>query len=190
LLLALAAGCQRPAGEGQGPGGRPQWLGLNPAQESALGVHADREILAKSEVVRSGPEVDQVERVGRRIAHAAENPDLLREINLHEAGYRFDWEFHVLRDRQVNAFCLPGGTRYTTYAVHAGPTGPVNFENSQVKVQDLDNPMKLVLILLVIGVVAGIATAYIGLMFHHHCRHHEMLHLHGQHSRVPPRATV
>ncbi len=109
VLLALAAGCGRPSGEGQGPGGRSQWLGLSPAQEYALGVHAYRQILAKSEVVRSGPEVDQVERVGRRIAHAAQNPDLLREINLHEAGYRFDWAFHVLRDPQVNAFCLPGG---------------------------------------------------------------------------------
>ena len=32
-----------------------------------------------------------------------------REINLHLEGYRFDWQFNVLRDDQVNAFCLPGG---------------------------------------------------------------------------------
>ena len=24
-------------------------------------------------------------------------------------GYRFEWEVNVVRDRQINAFCLPGG---------------------------------------------------------------------------------
>jgi predicted Zn-dependent protease len=110
LLAALAAGCQRAGdGQGEGPGHRTQWLGLTPEQEYALGQQAYREILSKSEVVRGGPQVEQVTRVGQRIARAAENKDLQREINLHLAGYRFDWEFHVLRDRQVNAFCLPGG---------------------------------------------------------------------------------
>jgi predicted Zn-dependent protease len=112
-LAALAAGCQPPSGEGQGrgegPGHRTQWLDLSPEQEHALGVHAYRQILAKSRVVRGGPGVEQVQRVGRRIAQAAENKDLQREINLHLEGYRFDWEFNVLEDRQVNAFCLPGG---------------------------------------------------------------------------------
>jgi predicted Zn-dependent protease len=113
VLAALAAGCQPPGGgeqgRGEGPGHRTQWLGLSPEQEYSLGVHAYREILAKSDVVRSGPEVEQVRRVGRRIAGAAENVDLQHEINLHLEGYRFGWEFNVLRDPQVNAFCLPGG---------------------------------------------------------------------------------
>jgi predicted Zn-dependent protease len=86
---------------------------LTPQQEFELGDKAYREILSKykdkDDIVRHGPEVDQVERVGRRIARAAENKDLQREINLHLEGYRFDWEFNVLRDPQVNAFCLPGG---------------------------------------------------------------------------------
>jgi hypothetical protein len=82
------------------------------------------------------------------------------------------------------------GTRYTTYAVHPAGGGPVDFASSQVKFQDLDNPMKLVLILLVIGVVVGIATAFIGLMYHHHRRHHELLRLHGEHAGAGPRATV
>ncbi len=90
----------------------------------------------------------------------------------------------------LGLFALGMGTRYTTYAVHAGPGGPVNFETSQVKFQDLDNPMKLVLVLLVIGVVVGIATAFLGLMFHHHRRHHEFLHWQNQHAGAPPRTTV
>jgi predicted Zn-dependent protease len=113
LLTALAGGCAPPGppggGDGEGPGHRAQRLGLTPEQEYELGVKAYKEILAKSRVVPSGPEVRQVERVGRRIAKAAENTDLQHEINLHLEGYRFDWEFRVLRDPQVNAFCLPGG---------------------------------------------------------------------------------
>jgi hypothetical protein len=41
--------------------------------------------------------------------------------------------------------------------------------------QDLDNPFKLILVLLVIGVVVGVSVAFIGLMYHDHRRHHEML---------------
>src|SRR5262249_37841225 len=43
------------------------------------------------------------------IARAAEIEPLQREINLHLRGYKFDWEFNVLQDKRVNAFCLPGG---------------------------------------------------------------------------------
>jgi predicted Zn-dependent protease len=100
-------------GGGEGPGHRGQQLGLTPEQEYKLGVEAYKEILAKyearSDVVRRGPEFDQVHRVARKITQAAENKPFQREINLHLEGYRFDWEVNVLRDPQVNAFCLPGG---------------------------------------------------------------------------------
>jgi len=84
-------------------------LGLTPEQEYKLGGQAYQQILSKSQVVSEGPEVDQVQRVGRNIAKAAELKPLQREINLHLEGYRFDWEFKVLSSKQVNAFCLPGG---------------------------------------------------------------------------------
>src|SRR5207248_6465206 len=34
---------------------------------------------------------------------------LMREINLHVEDYPFEWEFNVIDDDHVNAFCLPGG---------------------------------------------------------------------------------
>ena len=106
------AGCSPPANgraSGPGPGGRDQTLTLTPDQEVALGEKAYREILSQSKVVASGPGVDRVRRVGTKIAHAAEIEPLQREINLRMRGFRFQWEFNVLRDRQINAFCLPGG---------------------------------------------------------------------------------
>jgi hypothetical protein len=86
------------------------------------------------------------------------------------------------------------GTRYTTYAIHDSADGvrTVNLDKSQVRFRDLDNPMQLVVVLCVIGVVVGTAAAFVGLMFEHHYRHHELLHLQNSHhaAGVPPRAAV
>ncbi len=107
VLLPAPAGCGMPNREG--PGHRSQTLALTPEQELSLGRQAYAEILAKSEVVRAGPEVRRVREVGERIVKAATIEPLQREINLHLQGYTFDWEFNVLRERHINAFCLPGG---------------------------------------------------------------------------------
>ena len=48
-----------------------------------------------------------VTRVGRRIADATER--YLRENGLAEEVSNFDWEFNLVKDDQVNAFCMPGG---------------------------------------------------------------------------------
>ena len=111
-LLLIGAGC-RPSGGGggEGPGHRAQSLALTPQQEVSLGEQAFREVLGKAHVVRSGPAVERVQTVGRRIARAAEIKPLQKEINLRmeDAGYTFEWEFAVVESREVNAFCLPGG---------------------------------------------------------------------------------
>jgi predicted Zn-dependent protease len=86
-----------------------QSLALSPQQELQVGHDAFKQILAKSHVVRSGPQVDQVERVGRRIAAVVAIEPLMREINLHVTPGEFEWEYAVLESRQINAFCLPGG---------------------------------------------------------------------------------
>ena len=115
VVLGLAAllglggpGCGPPPNQ-EGPGRRSQTLALTPEQELSLGRQAYAEVLKKYPPVRGGPEVERVREVGGRIARAAAIEPLLREINLHEEGYRFEWEFNVLKDRMVNAFCLPGG---------------------------------------------------------------------------------
>jgi metalloendopeptidase OMA1, mitochondrial len=93
----------------EGPGRRSQVLALTPDQELALGHQAYQQVLSKSHVIDGGPQVERVRDVGKRIVTAAEIEPLQREINLHLKGYRFEWEFKVLDDKHVNAFCLPGG---------------------------------------------------------------------------------
>jgi metalloendopeptidase OMA1, mitochondrial len=115
LWLSLASGfagsgCAPPSGvKGEGPGGRAQKLALTPDQEAALGEKAYREILNKARVVHGGRDAERVKAVGAKIARAAEIEPLQREINLRVRGFRFSWEFNLVQDRQINAFCLPGG---------------------------------------------------------------------------------
>lgn len=113
LLIGLAlVGCDSSSTEdrrGSGPGGRHQDLVLSPKQERELGERAYREVLSSSTVLTSGPDVERVRRVGKRIAQAVEIEPLQREINLLTRGFTFEWEFNVLRDQHINAVCLPGG---------------------------------------------------------------------------------
>ncbi len=110
LLLALS-GCGQPPGpQGQGPGHRAQELALSPEQELELGRKAYREVLSESKPLpHDSKDVQRVTRVGKRIAETVKIEPLMREINLHVKDYRFEWEFNVLEDKHVNAFCLPGG---------------------------------------------------------------------------------
>jgi predicted Zn-dependent protease len=107
VIVGLATGCA-PSG-GEGPGHRSQALALTPAQETALGEQAYREVLRKAQVVPNGAATTKVREIGARIARASEIEPLRREINLRTQGYTFAWDFNLLKSNQVNAFCLPGG---------------------------------------------------------------------------------
>lgn len=108
VLFLMIAGCStEPAGTG--PGHREQVLALKPSQELEIGREAFQEIRGKSKTISEGPMVEQVSRVSRRIASAVQIGPLQREINLHVSSGEFEWEYVVIEDQQVNAFCLPGG---------------------------------------------------------------------------------
>jgi len=84
---------------------RKQLRTMKPAAEMQLGLQSYKQILADNRVISSGPVVDAVQDIGRRIARAAAPED---------PG--FDWAFSVIDSDQANAFALPGG--YT--AVYTG----------------------------------------------------------------------
>lgn len=79
---------------------------------------SDQEVLASSltqykEYMNSAPRSTQrvqsamVARVGRRIANATEQ--YLRQNGLAAEIQNFAWEFTLIKDAQINAFCMPGG---------------------------------------------------------------------------------
>jgi predicted Zn-dependent protease len=114
LLIPVTCGCARTEDEGAGPGHRPQKLALTPRQELDLGRQAYREILSQPDeygrvLPSDSPVVQRVRGIVRRLVRAVHIEPLQREINLLLQGYRFEWEVNVLRNKQVNAFCLPAG---------------------------------------------------------------------------------
>ncbi len=70
---------------------------ISDSQEKAMGLQAFDQVKQQSKLSTDPAQVAMVQRVGRRLAPAAERPD-------------FKWEFTVIDDpKTVNAFCLPGG---------------------------------------------------------------------------------
>ena len=68
-------------------------VALSTQQEQALGLQSYREVLAQSDVVESGPELDLVTRVAQRLARAV--GDDARD---------FEWQVSLVRNDQANAF--------------------------------------------------------------------------------------
>ena len=115
LITASTVSCTDEGDSGgreAGPGGRVQPLALSPSQELAVGRRAYAEVIddVRDRVLSDDDaQVNRVRGIVDRIARAAAIEPLQREILLRVKGYRFDWEVSVIRDRQVNAFCLPAG---------------------------------------------------------------------------------
>lgn len=76
--------------------GRVHLVDMDLKTEAALGFRSYRQVLQSENVVPSGPEVDRIRKIGRRIAAVADDPG-------------FKWEFNLIRSQERNAFCLPGG---------------------------------------------------------------------------------
>jgi metalloendopeptidase OMA1, mitochondrial len=78
--------------------GRTSHVGLSTQQEAALGLQTYENVLQQAEAITSGPEFEMVQRVASRLARATGH-----------ASADSQWEESLIRDDQVNAFCLPGG---------------------------------------------------------------------------------
>lgn len=99
--FTMVKGCQR------GPFGRQQVLAVKGPQEAALGAQAFQEVLRKADVEEDGPQVRAIEEIAMRLIKAASNENFLKAAGL--PLEEFEWKLSVVRSREVNAFCLPGG---------------------------------------------------------------------------------
>ncbi len=64
-------------------------------------------VLSQSKVIKGTPEAEMIKRVGQRIAKAA-------QVWLDANGYKgylndYRWEYNLVDDKQLNAWCMPGG---------------------------------------------------------------------------------
>jgi len=100
LLAPLLAACETAPVTG-----RSQLMLVSENEERQMGEQAYNQLLSREPQIRDGGwATTTVDRVGRRIADAAENPP----GKLWKAPY-YDWEFRTINKNVVNAFCLPGG---------------------------------------------------------------------------------
>lgn len=76
--------------------GRRQLLLQPENKEVEMGISAYSEVMATERVSSDRQAAELVNRVGQRIAKAADRPD-------------FQWEFRLIASSEQNAFCLPGG---------------------------------------------------------------------------------
>jgi predicted Zn-dependent protease len=92
LLLVVLVACARAPYTN-----RSQLILIDSQQEMALGTQAFRQVVSRSRIDQDAKVNAAVDDVGRRLAAVAKRPD-------------FRWNFVVFDDdKQVNAFCLPGG---------------------------------------------------------------------------------
>lgn len=75
---------------------RSQFIMISTEQEMALGASEAKKVAQSSKISTNKALRERVNRIGRRIAAVSGRSD-------------FAWEFNVIEDATLNAFCLPGG---------------------------------------------------------------------------------
>jgi predicted Zn-dependent protease len=75
---------------------RSQLILLSNDEETALGLSESQKILQSSKISTNKRETARIRQIGQRIAAVSGRDD-------------FEWEFHLIDEKVLNAFCLPGG---------------------------------------------------------------------------------
>lgn len=89
--------------------GRKQINLVSDSEMNSMSLTSYNEFLNenKGKVLTSGSDVDMVKRVGANIAKAV--TEYMTANKLQDAIKDFQWEFNVVQDNTVNAWCMPGG---------------------------------------------------------------------------------
>jgi predicted Zn-dependent protease len=86
--------------------GRRQLSLVSSAEMQTMSYSAYREVLDTSRVLNNN-DAAMVKRVGLRIQRAVET--YMAQNNMSDQLAGFAWEFNLIQDNQVNAWCMPGG---------------------------------------------------------------------------------
>lgn len=87
--------------------GRQQLSLVPSATILSMSYESYSDFLAKHKVIHNSDDSRMVKRVGTRIQHAVES-----YFNSHGLGDRlagYEWEFNLVDDKSINAWCMPGG---------------------------------------------------------------------------------
>jgi len=87
--------------------GRKQFTLLPDDQILAMSFEQYREFLKDHKLSRNANQTSLVKRVGKRIQGAVET--YFRQHNMSGELKGYAWEFNLIEDKEVNAWCMPGG---------------------------------------------------------------------------------
>jgi len=87
--------------------GRSQLNMIPNSEMLAMSFQQYDQFLKENKISSNKAEVDMVKRVGGRIEQAVEK--YMRDNNLSSRLSGYNWEFNLVEDDQVNAWCMPGG---------------------------------------------------------------------------------
>lgn len=87
--------------------GRRQLSLIPDSQINTLSFQNYQQVLQENEIVTNTEDAQLVKRVGKKIAYAVEK--YMKEKGLQDQINGFKWEFNLIEDNTVNAWCMPGG---------------------------------------------------------------------------------
>lgn len=87
--------------------GRQSLQLANNQEISAMALQQYRQTLSQSKVITGTTAARSVQNVGMRIKNAANN--YYRSIGREGDLANYKWEFNLIDDKQINAWCMPGG---------------------------------------------------------------------------------
>ncbi|MHC4208071.1 MAG: M48 family metalloprotease, partial [Planctomycetota bacterium] len=101
-LLLLTSGCTE-----VGITGRKQFNIVPDSTMHSMSFQSYSEFLSQHKLSTNAQQTQMVKRVGVRIQNAVEEYCKTNYIEDHLEGY--EWEFNLVEDPNVNAWCMPGG---------------------------------------------------------------------------------
>lgn len=87
--------------------GRRQLLLVSNSEVLAMSATAFKQFIDSVPASQNYQQSQMIERVGKNISSAVE--DYMRKNGLEKEIANFNWEFRLVKDTTVNAFCMPGG---------------------------------------------------------------------------------
>lgn len=89
--------------------GRNQFKLLPESELQTMASNQYSQFLASNKIVStsSSKDAEMVKRIGRRIANAVEH--YYKSIGKSEILKGFNWEYNLIADKAINAWCMPGG---------------------------------------------------------------------------------
>ena len=87
--------------------GRKQTLMVSDGEVLSLATQQYKEFMTKAKRSTNAANTAMVQRVGQKLANAV--TQYLNANGLASEVQNFQWEFNLVADKQVNAWCMPGG---------------------------------------------------------------------------------